>query len=93
MEIKNLEVVAFGSTVPDGINADVVLSDGVTLAVYRDWDNPHWYLYDVEFGPSEHGTYVAGIDDIDRLYKIPEGAIEDALESAIGAIRDTFTPA
>lgn len=94
MEIKNVEVLTFGNaSAPDGINADVVLSDGVTLDVYRDWDNPQWYLYEVEFGPSQNGIYVAGIDDVEKKYAIPEGPITDALENAIGAIRDTFTPA
>ncbi len=96
MQVKNLEVVAFGSgTVPDGINADVELSDDVTLAVYRSWDEPVWFLYDVEFGESNEGPgrgiYIAGIEDIDRRYTIPAGPITDALEHAVDAIRSSFS--
>lgn len=98
MQVKNLEVVTFGShAAPDGINADVELDSDVTLVVYRDWNDPQWYLYDVEFGDGPgRGTsiLVAGIDGGNSEYPIPcETDIFTALERAVDALRSEYSPA
>jgi hypothetical protein len=90
MRVTNVQVEQFGSgSHPDGINADVEL-EGLTLEVYRSWDDPQWFIYDIAW--DSVGLDSARIGDIDRKYPVA-GEIVSALERAIDGIRGDYTPA
>lgn len=90
MILKEINVQQFGSaTAPDGINADVETGEGTVLQVYRDWDNPQWFLYEILLGGKE-----VGINDIDQRFPIPgDSELSAFLEKSVDAIRDQYSPA
>lgn len=89
MEIRDVHVQQFGGSTPDGINADVEISDGVVLEVYRSWDSAQWYIYNITVEGAEVGIY-----DLDGNFPIPSSTqISAALDQKVDAIRDEYSPA
>ncbi len=88
VEVENL---GFGG-IPSGITAEIGFKDCNTVfEVYRSWDNPQWYLYDITF--NEDGAR-AGIEDIDYKYPVSQNSdLHTELEKAIDSVRADFSPA
>ena len=91
MQIVNVSVDQERGT-PVGIDADVVYEPcGKVFEVYRSWDNPQWYLYDVVFN---EGDERAGIEDLDQKYRIPQNSeLHAKLEEAVDSVRADYSPA
>jgi hypothetical protein len=85
-------------TIPTGITADVRLESEVSILVFRAWDNPQWYIYDVAFGGDRWGgvdhNSEAGIGNLDDRYPVPvDSELGRALERAAEKVRGEYAPA